>query len=208
MRLDDHAPVAFRFEDALRPDAAEVVHELKSLGVDVMLLSGDHEAAVARVAARVGIARWRSHCLPTDKTGLLGLLRASGHNVLMVGDGMNDAPALASATGSMSPASAADIAQNAANLVFTGNRLAPVVTALRLARAARRTILQNFALAIAYNAFAVPIAMAGLATPLIAAIAMSSSSLIVTANSLRVPLALRQDRAPRPDAPKLVEATA
>jgi Cu2+-exporting ATPase len=96
----------------------------------------------------------------------------------------------------MSPASASDISQTAAGLVFTGGRLRPVLTALETARAARRTILQNFGLAIAYNLIAVPIAMAGLATPLVAAIAMSTSSIIVTANALLLPLMLRTRREP------------
>jgi Cu2+-exporting ATPase len=204
LRIGAAPAVPFRFDDALRDDAAETVRDLRAMGLEVLLLSGDREEAVARAAARAGIREWRSNCLPTDKASLLAAMRKTGQRVLMVGDGINDAPALASADVSMSPASASDISQNAAALVFTGGRLASVPTAIRTARAARRAVLQNFALAIAYNALAVPIAMAGLATPLIAAIAMSSSSLVVTANALRLPLGLGIAKKPAPAAERVL----
>jgi Cu2+-exporting ATPase len=197
LRIGMARPVPFRFEDSLRSDAAATVTALKTAGLYVMLLSGDHSEAVASAVRRAGIDVWRAHCLPADKAAALTSMRAAGRRVLMVGDGINDAPALASADVSMSPASASDISQVAAGLVFTGERLEPVVTALKTARAARRTILQNIALAVVYNLFAVPIAMAGHATPLIAAVAMSTSSILVTANALRLP---PRDKAQRPAA--------
>jgi Cu2+-exporting ATPase len=207
LRIGKAPPVVFRFEDALRSDAAQTIAALKRLGLSVLLLSGDRAQAVEATAARSGISEWRSACSPTDKARTLTELKASGRRVLMVGDGINDAPALASATVSISPASASDISQTAAAIVFTGDKLEPVLTAIRTARGARRVILQNFALAIGYNVFAVPIAMAGFATPLIAAVAMSTSSIIVTANALRLTLVLRP-RKPRPiaAAPVLQEA--
>jgi Cu2+-exporting ATPase len=210
LRIGDAPAVPFRFEDALRVDAAATVAALKARGLGVMLLSGDHPAAVQSAARRCGIDDWQAHSLPTDKAGALALLRGSDKHVLMVGDGINDAPALAAADVSMSPASAADISQTAASLVFTGPRLEPVVTAITVARRARRLIMQNIALAIGYNAIAVPIAMLGHATPLIAAIAMSTSSIIVTANALRLSLAGRAKKRPKAaiPAPKLREATA
>lgn len=194
LRIGDRAPLSFRFDDALRPDAAETVSELKRLGLDVMLLSGDLTPAVRAAADAVGIEEWHANCLPTEKAGALSRLKAEGKQILMIGDGINDAPALALATTSMSPANAADISQTAAAVVFTGAELGPVLTAIRTARAARRIILQNFALAIGYNLVAVPIAMLGEATPLIAAVAMSTSSVLVTANALRLSLPLRPKR--------------
>jgi Cu2+-exporting ATPase len=110
----------------------------------------------------------------------------------MVGDGLNDAPALATAFVSMSPANAADISQTAAAIVFTGRQLGAVAATLDTARAARRLILQNFVLAIGYNLIAVPVAVAGLATPLVAAVAMSTSSILVTGNALRLTLIARR----------------
>jgi Cu2+-exporting ATPase len=175
----------------------------------VMLVSGDHPEAVASAARRAGIDEWRAQALPTDKAGMLAFLRAGEKHVLMVGDGINDAPALAAADVSMSPATASDISQIAASLVFTGTKLKPVATALSIARAARSTIFQNIGLAVVYNACAVPVAMSGHATPLIAAIAMSTSSIVVTANALRLSMAFRGKRAADAKvAPSLREATA
>ncbi|MGE3935142.1 MAG: heavy metal translocating P-type ATPase [Rhodospirillaceae bacterium] len=180
------APVCFRFADALRFDAAETVAALHAAGYSTELLSGDRAEVVAAVAGTLGIARWQAAMTPGAKAARLAELAAVGRKVLMVGDGLNDAPALAAAFASMSPSTAADVSQTAADLVFQGDRLAAVLEAIGVARGARRLVLQNFALAFAYNALAVPLAVAGLVTPLVAAVAMSSSSLIVTLNALRL----------------------
>jgi Cu2+-exporting ATPase len=123
---------------------------------------------------------------PADKLAALEALARDGVRVLMVGDGINDAPALAAAHASMSPVAASDVSRAAAGLVFTGERLEPVVFALETARMARSRALENFGMAAAYNAVAVPVALAGLVTPLIAALAMSGSSIAVTLNALRL----------------------
>jgi Cu2+-exporting ATPase len=180
------APVRFAFADILRPDAAETVAALKRAGLSVLLLSGDRAASVAPVAAALGIADWRGGQTPADKAAALAALRAEGRHVLMVGDGLNDAPALAEATVSMSPAEASDIAQTAADLVFQGGRLGAVTEALEVARTAGRLARQNIGLALVYNLLAVPLAVAGLVTPPVAAAAMSSSSLIVILNAFRL----------------------
>ena len=194
------APVRFRFEDRLRPDAARVVEALRNVGLRPMLLSGDRPAAVAAVAAAVGIEEWRAGCTPQDKLAALETLREGGANVLMVGDGLNDAPALAAARVSMSPSSAADIAQVAADIVFQSRSLQPVGEALTVARRAQALVRQNIGLAVGYNLFAVPLAVAGLVTPMIAALCMSGSSIVVVLNAVR--LAGRKRRAGLRDRPE------
>ena len=176
----------FRFEDALRPGAREAVTQLSQMGLDMAILSGDRAPAVARVAGLVGIERWRAGLTPRDKTEVVAERTAAGRRVLMVGDGINDAPALAAAHVSIAPATAADVGRQAADFVFLHESLEAVPFAHETARRAGRLIRQNFALAIGYNVFAVPIAILGHATPLIAAIAMSTSSIIVVVNSLRL----------------------
>jgi Cu2+-exporting ATPase len=183
---DWQAPVRFRFADALRPDAADVVQELKRRGYPVALLSGDRNGAVEAAARASGITTWLGELTPARKIDWLAECARQGRKVLMVGDGLNDAPALAAAHASLSPASAADISQRAADFVFQGERLAPVLEALSTAKRARSLSLQNFGVAFCYNIVAVPFAMAGYVTPLIAAIVMSTSSILVTLNAARL----------------------
>lgn len=179
---------SFHLIDALRSNAKDVIDQLKSLNMKVELLSGDTPEAVAPVADALGIDTWQAGCLPASKTERLGELHDDGKTVLMVGDGLNDAPSLVAAHVSMSPAGAADISQTAADLIFQGTSLSPVVSAIRIARQSTSLVKQNFGLAFAYNAIAVPIAVLGFVTPLVAAIAMSTSSIIVTVNALRLRL--------------------
>lgn len=179
-------PQRFAFTDQIRPDAAATIARLQALGLSIELLSGDREAEVARVAGAIGIRDFRAGCSPADKVARLGELGRAGRRVLMVGDGLNDAPALSAAHVSMSPSAAVDISQNAADFVFQGAHLGPVVEALEVARKADRLVRQNFALSLTYNLVAVPVAMLGLATPLLAALAMAASSLSVILNAQRL----------------------
>lgn len=188
LRIGDAAPIRFAFADLLREDARDAVAGLASRGLPVELLSGDRAAAAGAVAAAVGIADWRAGCRPADKVDRLRALEEAGHRVLMVGDGLNDAPSLAAAHAAMSPGTAIGASQTLADFVFLGDRLGAVVEAVDVARRAQRLVIQNIALAVLYNAVAVPLAIAGVVTPLIAAIAMSGSSLAVTLNALRIRL--------------------
>jgi Cu2+-exporting ATPase len=176
----------FAVRQKLRPDAACVVQALRELGLEVIILSGDRSSAVAPIAARLGVRSWLGGATPIEKITRLDELKAQGRRVLMVGDGINDAPALAAAHASLSPVTAAALAQSQADAVFLGERLDPISTAVIIGRRACRLMAQNLWLAAIYNAVAVPIAMLGLVTPLIAAGAMSCSSLLVTLNALRL----------------------
>lgn len=183
---DGAAPLRFTFADTLRHDAAETLAALKAQGFSIMLLSGDRKEVAKNVAAALGIETVHAEITPLEKTRLIEEAIHSGHHVLMVGDGLNDAPALAAATVSMSPSSGVDITQNAADIVFRGESLGPVVAVISTARRAERLVRENFLLSLLYNLIAVPLAVAGAVTPLIAAIAMSSSSLLVIGNSFRL----------------------
>lgn len=185
-RRDWMTPVRFRFADTPRTDAAEVVARLERQGYAVALLSGDRKGVVEKIAQETGIASFQAELKPAEKIVWLEAQAREGRKVLMVGDGLNDAPALAAAHASMSPSSAADISQRAADFVFQGERLAPVLEAIATGKRARSMALQNFAVALVYNVICVPLAVAGFVTPLIAAIVMSTSSILVTANAARL----------------------
>jgi Cu2+-exporting ATPase len=187
--------VRFAFRDAPRADAGDLIRWLRRQGFTISLLSGDRLGAVRPLAEALGISDWQAECRPADKTARLAAMARAGRRVLMVGDGLNDAPALAAAHVSASPAEAADISQTAADVILQGDGLAPLAEAIRVSRLARRLVLQNFALAFGYNAIAVPLAVAGTVTPLIAAAAMSASSIAVTLNALRLNL-LRRGETP------------
>lgn len=169
----------------LRPDALAVIAALKARNIGIEILSGDREPAVKAAAHALHIPEWRAGVTPADKIARIEELKRRGAKVLMVGDGMNDAPSLAAAHVSMSPISAAHLSQATADLVFLGRPLAPVVAAIDASRKALHLMRQNLWLAIGYNVLAVPVAISGVVTPLIAAAAMSGSSILVMLNSLR-----------------------
>lgn len=177
---------AFDFEDVLRPDARAVIAELKETGLNIEMLSGDRVPIAEKVAAALHIDNFAAGLLPAGKVERLATLAAQDHKAVMVGDGLNDAPALAAAHVSIAPATAADIGRNAADFVFLRESLSAIPLAAAVSRQAGRLIRQNLALAILYNAIAVPIAILGFVTPLVAAIAMSGSSLLVIGNALRL----------------------
>jgi Cu2+-exporting ATPase len=187
-RRGEEAPVAYRIRQALREDACETVASLKASGLRVIVLSGDRRSAVAAVAGVLSVSEWEAELTPGDKIARIEALRAEGRRVLMVGDGVNDAPALAAADVSLSPVTAAHISQAAADALFMGTRLSPVLASLRIGKRAKRLMVQNLWFSALYNLAAVPLAAAGFLTPLIAALAMSGSSVVVTLNALRARL--------------------
>jgi Cu2+-exporting ATPase len=178
------------FSDRLRPGAAAALARLEALGVGATILSGDNATAVADVARETGLAGVGA-ASPQDKQQAITQLQAEGYTVLMAGDGLNDGPALAAADASIAPGTASDVGRQAADLVFLGDGLDAIPRAIAASRRTMRVVQQNFVMAIGYNLFAVPLAMAGHVTPLIAAVAMSTSSLVVIANSLRLAGAAR-----------------
>ncbi len=186
LSIGDDPARAFRFADALREGADAAVSALRDAGMRVMLISGDTAAPVAALATRLGIEDWQAGALPGDKADRIRALQKQGRKVLMVGDGLNDTAALSLAHASISPASALDAARVASDIVLLGGDLRPIASACVTARQATRRITENFRIAIVYNIIAVPLAMAGLATPLFAALAMSASSITVSLNALRL----------------------
>lgn len=182
---EGEAPVVFSFSDQLREDTKDIVQYFAHSNMKPLLLSGDREEVVQDVATKTGIEFYKYEQKPTNKYDVVERLKKD-HNVLMVGDGLNDAPVLAAANISMAPGSAIDVAQNAADIVFMGDQLTPVWEAYKVARTTQKLVKQNFVLAVIYNIIAVPIAFMGLVTPMIAAIAMSGSSLLVILNSFRL----------------------
>ena len=180
------AQVRLEFSDVVRPDAAAAIVALRARGMTVEILSGDQIGAVAAVAEVVGVADWRAGLLPQEKAEAVDRLAAAGRKVLMVGDGLNDAAALARAHAAIAPGSALEASQNAADLVLTQDALMAIVEAVDVARSARRRALENFGFAALYNLVAAPAAMLGFVNPFVAALAMSGSSLVVTLNALRV----------------------
>ena len=180
------AAQAFEFTDRLRDGAQEAVAALIDSGKKVYLMSGDTTPAVEALANRLGITHWMAEALPADKSARVQALAKDGAKVLMVGDGLNDTAALAAAHVSISPASALDAARVASDIVLLGGDLSPIAAACTTARSATRRIRENFRIATIYNVIAVPLAIAGFATPLIAALAMSASSITVSLNALRL----------------------
>lgn len=190
---------SFEFEDQLRAEVPKLMPQLTALVKGISLLSGDRKAPVQQVEDQLGLKHVHWGLTPEEKLAQLTALEDAQCRVLMVGDGINDAPSLQAAYVSMAPSSAADVGRNAADFVLTRDSLAQIPFALTLAKRAARAVKQNFGLALCYNAVAIPLAVMGFATPLVASIAMSSSSVLVTLNALR----LRIDKKPRTVEPEI-----
>ncbi len=186
LSIGSNPPVPFTFSDALRPGAAEAVEAFARSGKQIILISGDSKGAVQALADKLGIENWIAEALPQDKAARIQELSDQGRHVLMVGDGLNDTAALAAAHVSISPASALDAARVASDIVLLGTDLSPIADACETAVKATKRIRENFRIATVYNVIAVPLAVIGLATPLIAALAMSTSSITVSLNALRL----------------------
>jgi P-type Cu2+ transporter len=199
---------SFELGETVRPGATELIRSLKAKAVDVLILSGDQEAAVRTVASAVGIEDYRACLLPGAKFAAVEALQSEGRKVLMIGDGVNDAPALKAAHVSMAPSTASDIGRSAADFVFLGDSLAAVKNTIETVSRANALIRQNFALAIVYNLVSLPIALLGYVTPLAAAIAMSASSIMVVANALRLRPAARKGASEEPNAATALRAMA
>ncbi len=183
LRRADQPPVAFEFEDDLKPQAAAMTARIRALGLDLVLLSGDTQEVADKVAAELGITQAHGNVSPDGK---YEFVRKRGGKALMVGDGLNDTAALTAAHVSAAPGKAIDTARTASDLVLLRDDLMVLPDSIELARAARKRILENFAIAALYNAFAIPAALAGFATPLLAALAMSASSITVSLNAMRL----------------------
>lgn len=186
LRIGNNQPIVLLFEDTMRPETAETIAALLAGGIDVQILSGDVSNPVKAAADKLGVETWIAEATPAEKVEVLDNLAKAGRKVLMVGDGLNDAAALAGAYVSISLASAVDASRVSADLILVGDDLSQVAKSLRLAQIAKRRILENFAVAAIYNLIAVPIALLGFATPLMAALAMSGSSITVSLNAMRL----------------------
>lgn len=186
LSLNGSELASFFFEDSLRPAAQQTIDDLQSEGMSLTILSGDREPVVAALANRLGIADFHAGLVPAEKVQFCKVSEQTGRHLLMVGDGINDAPALTAAYVSMAPATASDVGRQAADFVFLHDGLDAVSFTLDVSRQAGRLIRENFILAIGYNVLAVPIALLGYATPLIASVAMSTSSILVVVNALRL----------------------
>jgi Cu2+-exporting ATPase len=184
---DDRGWIAlFLLDDVVRHDAPALVRDLAAGGAQVSLLSGDRRQRVAHTAFELGITDYAGGATPADKLAYVEKLQASGAVVAMIGDGVNDAPVLAKAQVSIAPGSGTELAQVSADIILLSDRLDVLAGTVRNARRTLRVIRQNLGWAMAYNAVALPLAMAGLVTPLVAAIGMSTSSLLVVLNALRL----------------------
>jgi Cu2+-exporting ATPase len=184
--VDGEVAAWFEVVDELRPNVAATLEMLQQVGIRTALVSGDNKNAVEDLAVELGITDFHFECTPETKLEIIEAAQRDGDIVVMVGDGINDAPVLAGADTSIAPAHGALLAQTSADIIMLGDSLEPLMTALRMSARTMRIVRQNLAWAIVYNALALPLAAAGHVPPWLAAIGMSASSLIVVLNALRL----------------------
>ena len=184
--IDDRLIARFELADRPKPDAAEVIRSLRTSGIDVVMLTGDHEKAAERIAADVGIERFHAEMTPGEKAAAVARMQSGGRRVVMAGDGVNDILALAQAEIGIAMGNGSDIAIDVSDVVLMNDTLTSLEEAFRIGRATYRLVKQNLALSLVYNAITIPLAMAGYIIPLIAALSMSLSSLLVVGNSMRI----------------------
>ena len=186
MAVDGVAVGTLTVQDTVKPTSAEAIRELQELGLTPILLTGDTKETAEHVAAEVGVEHVMAEVYPEDKIAEIRRLQDAGEVVAMVGDGINDAPALAQADLGLSIGTGTDVAIEASDLTLVSGDLRAAADAIRLARRTLKTIKENLFWAFAYNVAAIPLAVAGLLNPMIAAAAMAASSLFVVGNSLRL----------------------
>lgn len=186
LSIEGEPPYPFYFTDTLRADTTHIIDKMRKNNLRPIMLTGDRDAVAKDIAKTAHITEYYAQKTPPQKFEIMEQMQQQGHTVLMIGDGLNDAPALAGADVSIAPGSAIDMAQNAADIIFMGEKLSPVLEAYQTSVMTQKLVKQNFILAVLYNMIAIPLAICGMVTPLVAAIAMSGSSLIVIANSFRL----------------------
>ena len=186
LKVGEQPPVPFTFEDTLRDDAKDCIQALHDQSIAAEMLSGDDETITRNMAQTLGIEHWSGNVSPKDKMDYIQMRNAAGGFPLMVGDGINDAPALAAANSSASLTGASDISRSASDIILQGDKLSALPDAIHIAQQAQKRVIENLSLAVIYNFFAIPLAVFGFVNPLIAALAMSGSSLIVMLNALRM----------------------
>ena len=181
--LEDRYLGALHVADEVRPEAFQALRDLREMGIHTMILSGDNEASVRRVAEQLNFKEYGSAMTPEDKHARILALKAARRHVAMIGDGVNDAPALSEAHVGIAMGSGADVALESADIMLIGNNLARLVETIRIARQCRRTIMMNFIGTIAVDAIGMGLAFAGLLSPILAALIHSGSEVIFLLNS-------------------------
>ena len=184
--VDDQLAARFELSDTIREDAAEAIEKIQALGIRVVMLTGDHEKSAHKVAKEVGITEVHAKLLPQDKSDMIDQFHEEGHIVVMAGDGINDTIALARSDIAIAMGSGADIAISVSDVVLIDEKPNSIYESYKISRRTFRAVKENLGFSILYNTIAVPLAAAGYVNPLIAALSMSLSSLVVVANSMRI----------------------